>query len=291
MKNKSENVSVQKTDINWYPGHMAKTKRLISENYQLIDFVFEVIDARIPFSSKIKDIDELIKNKPRILVMTKKDLCDLSETNKWVTYYEEQGYKVVLADLNNQNDMKNIINACNEIKRDITLKRQNKGIIKTEVRALVVGIPNVGKSTLINTLANRHVAKTGNMPGVTKDLVWLKTNLDILLLDSPGILWPKFDKEEIALNLASMTAIKNEVLPYEEVAIHILKKLSKYYPELLKNYGLTTLDDDWGEIYDTIGHKLNMLIRGGEVDYDRINMAIINDIKNEKIKGITFDRK
>ena len=278
-----------KTSINWYPGHMAKTRRLISEKYSLIDVVYELVDARIPYSSKIKDIYDLIRNKPKLLIMTKKDLCDIKVTQKWISYYENLGAKVLLVDLNNDNDYKRIIEETYKMMNEVQIKREEKGLKEKEIHALVIGIPNVGKSTLINKLANRRVADVGNNPGVTKQVKWLKTSYHISLLDTPGILWPKLSEEKVALNLAAMTSIKQEILPIDDVAVYILQTLAEYYPNILKDrYSLNNVND-LQEAYEIIGKNMGA-IKNGEVDYDRVSKKILNDIKMEYVRGITFDR-
>ena len=281
-----------KTNINWYPGHMAKTKRLISENLNLIDVVYEVIDARIPYSSKIKDIEEFVKNKKRILIMTKTDLCDMEETNKWINHYESLGYTVLGLNLEKNTSLNNLINLTNKVMEEENKKRLEKGMTKRKIRALVVGIPNAGKSTLINRLVGKKVANVGNKPGITKNLNWIRVNNDIELLDSPGILWPKLDEERVALNLASLTAIKEEILPIDRVVIYILNTLDKYYNNILKDrYGIDNVDnEEIEETLEAIGRKRGCLVRGGIVDYDKVYNVVINDIKTGALKGITFDR-
>ena len=283
-------MNENKTNINWYPGHMAKAKRLISENLKLIDIVYEIIDARIPLSSKIIDIDEIIKNKPRILIMNKSDLCDLNETNKWVEYYKNKGYKVLITSLEKNSNLKPLIEMTNEILKPFNESRKEKGLLKRKNRALVIGIPNVGKSTLINKLTGKKKVDTGNKPGVTKGLNWIRVNEEIELLDTPGILWPKLE-EKNSYNLAAFAAIKEEIIPKFEIATYILQSLEKYYPKVLKErYGVECLDDDIVNTLEIIGKKRGCLVKGGEINYDKTIELIINDIKNGYIKQITFDR-
>ncbi len=276
-----------KTNINWYPGHMAKTKRLIIDEIKNIDIVYEVIDARIPYSSKIKDIDNIIKNKQRILIMTKKDLCDINMTNKWVKYYEEKGYNVILVDLKENKDYKKIIDLTHQITKNIQTKRQEKGLNNKEIRALVIGIPNVGKSTLINKITGKKTVNVENRPGVTKNLNYLKTDVGITLLDTPGILWPKLDEEKVALNIAATGGIKQEILNMDEISSYILNFLATYYPEILKEkYNINS--SDIMEMYEIIGKNIGAF-KNNEILYDKVSLKVYNDLVGEKIKGVTLD--
>ena len=287
----SEEKSFPKTSINWYPGHMAKTKRLIKENIDKIDIVYEVVDARIPYSSKIIDIDEYIQNKPRIMILTKYDLCDQVETERWINHYKAKGYEVIPMDIVHSIDVKAIINKTKELMEPLIKKRIDKGLMERRTRALVVGIPNAGKSTLINRLVGRKVVNVGNKPGVTKNLDWIRIHEDVELLDTPGILWPKFEDQQVALNLASLTAIKEEILPLDEVVYYILETLSKYYPNVLnERYGIDELPEDFIETIDLIGRKRGCMMRGGIVDEEKVYSIVLQDIKEGYIKGITFDR-
>lgn len=287
-KNNGSQESFSKVPISWYPGHMAKTKREIKEKIDLIDIVFEVVDARIPYSSKNKEIEEMTKGKPRVIVMTKIDLCDSGKTNKWIKYYEDKDYIVIPIDLINNPNTKIIFDKIKPLVDEINSKRKSKGLKERKVRILIMGVPNVGKSTLINRLVGRKATNVGNRPGVTKNLEWIRINDKVELLDTPGILWPKLDEEEVAYNLASMTAIKEEVLDSEDIAIYIIKKLLSDYPDnIINRYSLTKIEDIV-DILDEIGKKIGAF-RNSETDYDRVYKRVIKDLQDGYLGKITFD--
>ena len=290
MAEKNEKV-FSKTAINWYPGHMAKTKREIREKLNLIDIVYEVIDARMPKSSKIVDVDDLIKDKPRLLIMTKYDLCDKNETNKFINYYEKLGYQVIPVDLMNGTNVSKIIEASEEVLKEENEKRKAKGLKPRNIRALILGVPNAGKSTLINRLVGKKSAGVGNKPGFTKSLSWIRIHKNIDLLDTPGILWPKLEDQESAHILASFSSIKEEILNEDQIASFILRKLYELYPKALEErYGISELDDDLIEAYDMIASRRGALTKGGVADYERVSRIILQDFKNGYFGLITFDR-
>jgi len=287
----NDNNLQNSTNINWYPGHMAKTKRLIRETIDLVDVVVHVIDARIPKSSFIPDINDFTVNKKKIILMSKYDLCDKELTGKWKKYYENLGYEVILSDINNSKVKTELINKVDVLMKPINDKRKSKGLLPKRARVMIVGVSNVGKSTLINKLVNKRVASVGNKPGVTKSLSTIKIDNKIDLVDTPGVLWPKIEDVETALNLASMTIIKEEVLPLDDVAIHILEKLNLLYKDKLKSeFGLDTFSrENIVEEYSIISKYKKIPLDRGEVNYDKISLVIVNSIKSESLKGITFD--
>lgn len=286
--NNENNMKMNKNIPQWYPGHMAKTKREIKEKINLIDIIFEVIDARIPQTSKNKEVNELVSNKPRVLIMTKADLCDEEVTNKWKQHYEKEGYHVILTDLLHDKNLNGILNITNKLAKEVNDKRKSKGLKPRRVRILILGIPNVGKSTLINRLVGKRATNVGNKPGITKNLEWIRVNQDLELLDTPGILWPKLETEQIAYNLASMTAIKEEILDRESVAIYIINTMLEKYPNNIINRYNLTKTDDIVEYLDQIGKKIGAF-RNGETDYEKVYTIILKDLREGYLGKVTFD--
>ena len=286
-------MNENKTNINFFPGHMNKARREIVEKIKLIDIVYEVVDARIPYSSRIKDIDDLIKDKPKIIVMTKRDLCDLDKTNKWISYYEGLGYKVYLCDLINDKSVSKLLSITDEVLENLNQKRIDKGMLTRKYRAIIMGVPNVGKSTLINKITGKKATNVGNKPGVTKDISWVRINDKVELMDTPGILWPKIDDQVVGYNLASFSSIKDEILPIDEVACYILKYMFDNYQDLLFNrYGSFSLDEeDYTEAYEYIGRKRGCLVKGNEVDYNKVSNIIIKDLRDGYLGKVTFDER
>ena len=294
-KNKKMNEdtkSLPSMSINWYPGHMAKTRREIKEKIDLIDIIYEVIDARMPISSKIVDIDDLVKNKPRILIVTKYDLCDQVETDKILDNYKELGYTVIPVDLVNGKNVNKIITASETLLKSMNEQRKNKGLKPRNIRALVIGAPNVGKSTLINRLVGKKAVSIGDKPGVTKNLGWIRIHKDIDLLDSPGILWPKLENQYQASILASLSSIKEEILDEQELAIFILKIMNDLYPEkLYERYKLDNIDfKNVEETLEKIAIKRGALKKGGIADLQKVYYIIIRDLKEGNFGCVTLDR-
>ena len=277
--------------INWFPGHMKKTQREIKENLKLVDAVIEIRDARIPRSSANPDIDKLLQNKPRIILLNKKDLTEKKATNEWIKYLTKDNGKVIEVNCLQGEGLKNIKPVLMELLKEKHNRLKAKGMAKIVTRVMVVGIPNCGKSTLINKLAKNNIAKTGDRPGVTKSKQWIKTSLDIELLDTPGVLWPKFEDEEIALNLAFTGAIKDEVMDTEELAYRLVQRLQEYYPENLKErYKIEEIFEDPLDTLNAIARKRGCLIRGGEIDYNRISVILLDEFRGGKIGKITLER-
>ena len=290
--NENQDKVFNKTSINWYPGHMAKTRREIKEKIDLIDIIYEVIDARMPLSSKIVDIDDLVKNKPRILIVTKYDLCDQVETDKILDNYKELGYTVITVDLVNGKNVNKIITASETLLKSMNEQRKNKGLKPRNIRALVIGAPNVGKSTLINRLVGKKAVSIGDKPGVTKNLGWIRIHKDIDLLDSPGILWPKLENQYQASILASLSSIKEEILDEQELAIFILKIMNDLYPEkLYERYKLDNIDfENIEETLEKIAIKRGALKKGGIADLQKVYYIIIRDLKEGNFGCVTLDR-
>ncbi len=273
----------------WYPGHMTKAKRQMQEDMKLIDLVIELVDARIPLSSRNPDIDELGKNKYRMILMNKSDLADPAKTAAWSAYFQEKGCYTVCLDARSRNGMKKvndvIMQACREkIERD-----RKRGIQNRPVRAMVVGIPNVGKSTFINSFAGKACAKTGNRPGVTKGKQWIRLNKNVELLDTPGILWPKFEDQEVGLRLALIGSIRDEILNTDELALELIGIFKRDYPGLLhERYGTDEAAEAL-QILEQIAKNRKCVSKGGVYDYSKAAALAIEDFRSGKIGAVTLE--
>jgi ribosome biogenesis GTPase A len=277
--------------IQWFPGHMAKAKREVQEKLKLIDIVFELLDARIPMSSRNPMINEILGNKPRIVLLNKADMADETITQQWIAYFQQQQLRALAIDAQTGTGIKQIVAASKEMLKDKFAKMAAKGIKNPRpMRALIVGIPNVGKSTLINRLAGRNIAKTGDKPGVTKAQQWIKVGKEMELLDTPGILWPKFEDEEVGLKLATTGAIKDTILNLQDVAVYALDFLKQHYPERLKErYSLDDIPEEIVALFDAIGKRRGCLVSGGAVDYDKVSEIVLHDIRTEKLGRLSFE--
>ncbi|CAL27790.1 ribosome biogenesis GTPase YlqF [Staphylococcus carnosus] len=277
--------------IQWYPGHMAKAKREVSEQLKKVDVVFELVDARIPYSSRNSMIDEVIQNKPRVVILNKKDMANLSEISKWKDYFRSKGYYPVAVDAKHGKGLKQVEQAAIEATKEKFERDKAKGLKPRAIRAMIVGIPNVGKSTLINKLANKAIAKTGNTPGVTKQQQWIKVGKSLQLLDTPGILWPKFEDQTVGKKLSLTGAIKDSIVHLDDVAIYGLDFFKEHDVEALqKNFNVDVdADAENMEWFDAIGRRRGALQRGNEVDYEAVIEMIINDIRNGKLGTHSFD--
>lgn len=280
-------------NIHWFPGHMAKARREISEKIKVIDIVIELVDARAPYSSKNPMINELVRHKPRLIVLTKQDMADDRYTKQWVQYYEEQGYQAMSVNLKNFNEYQKVIEKCRCVLKEKMEKELARGLKPRAIRAMVLGIPNVGKSTFINKLANRKATVTGNKPGVTKAQQIIRVAKDFELFDTPGVLWPKLDDEHVAKNIALLGSIKQNILPLDDLFIEAMKYLSMHYPQLLKErYQLEIdLDDeDWIiKTFDHIAKVRKIKPLRGETDYDRVMELFFSEINDGSIGRITWE--
>lgn len=294
-------MNENKTNINWYPGHMLKTKKQIIEDLKLIDVVVELLDARIPKSSRNPDIQRIVQNKKRLVLLNKSDLAEDSQTKKWIEYYKNNNITAIPCDANLGKGIKEILKQIENIMEEEMQKAASKGRVKRNIRIMILGIPNVGKSSLINRLCNKKSAVVGNRPGVTKQKQWVRIANNIELLDTPGVLWPKFEDETVALNLAYTGSIKDEVLQTIEIAFSLLTYLyNNYKTNLLERYKITeneleqiVSEDENEELYNLmklIGKKRGAVVSGGEIDDEKTAIIILNDFRNGKLGKITLEK-
>lgn len=274
----------------WYPGHMTKAKRMMQENIKLIDLIIELVDARIPMSSRNPDIDELGKGKSRIILLNKSDLADAGLNQEWESFFKEKGYFVQQLNAKTGAGIKNIQALVQESCKEKIERDRKRGIINRPVRAMVVGIPNVGKSTFINSFAGKACAKTGNKPGVTKGKQWIRLNKGLELLDTPGILWPKFEDQSVGMRLAMIGSIKDEILNTDELALNLIRFLMEYYPgRLTERYGCEETAQEALTVYEEIARRRGCIKKGQELDYTKTGMLLLDDFRSGKLGRITLE--
>ena len=278
-------------NINWYPGHMKKTMDNIRASLKLVDIVGEIIDSRIPISSKNPVIDDVLKDKPRIMILNKSDMADENETKKWLSYYRKKGYGAVVVDALHSKGLDKIYSVAKEMLADKFKKLEEKNLSSKTIRMMIVGIPNVGKSTFINSISKRKSAKIGDRPGVTKQVQWIKTKNDLELLDTPGVLWPKFEDERIGLHLAFTGAIKDEIMDIENLAFRFIDELNKRDVNILKNR--YNLSEDYYEdtlyLMDEIGRNRGAILKKNEIDYFKVANLVFDDFRKVKLGRITLE--
>ena len=273
----------------WYPGHMTKAKRQMQEDIKLIDLVIELVDARIPLSSRNPDIDELGKNKARLIIMNKSDLSDENQNKEWAAYFKKMGYYVVGLDARTKAGMKTVTNVVMEACKEKIERDRKRGILNRPIRAMIVGIPNVGKSTFINSFAGKACAKTGNKPGVTKGKQWIRLNKNVELLDTPGILWPKFEDQQVGLNLAFIGSIKDELYNIYELSLLLLDYLIKNYPDAVADFYEIENSDSNNELLERIAIKRGCIKSGAEYDLDKAAKCLVDDFRNGRIGKISLE--
>lgn len=276
-------------NIQWYPGHMTKTRRMMEENISLVDIVIELVDARIPYSSKNPDLDTLAKNKHRILLLNKCDLADERATDIWQEYFEKQGFRVIRINALRGNGLGEVTETARGLMKEKIEKLKARGRINVPIRSMIVGIPNVGKSTFINKYVGKVTAKTGDKPGVTRGKQWIKLKKDFELLDTPGILWPKFEDQQVGLRLALIGAIKDEILNIDELALELIAILTEHYPGVLHTRYEVEEEQTPANIIEQIAVKRNCIQKGNELDYTKAANLLLDEFRSGKLGKITLE--
>ena len=276
--------------IQWFPGHMAKARREVTENLKLVDIIFELVDARLPVSSRNPMLEQIVHQKIKLMILTKADMADEQQTQKWIEYFKKQDIQAVAINSFEGRDLQKVLKETKVLLQPKFDRMKARGMKPRAIRAMILGIPNVGKSTLINRFAKKNIARTGNTPGVTKSQQWIKIAKELELLDTPGILWPKFEDQEIGFKLALTGAIKDAVVRMEDLAVYGLRFLEEHYPERLQDrYQLEEVGNDLEAVFQHIGTLRKTFSTGGEVDYDAVAELIVRDIRNEYLGRLTFD--